>query len=307
MTTQELHDKMTAAYEKVEKCRKTIERHKAQLDKKVKACRVLGIEPNPELANVYYDKGNREAWNLLYDISSKQSDIKGATEKLREAERVAEGWRIKYQREVEKEQQIATLVPPIIRQFLENWKEEAIVWQHEVCNQYLLERSQLRKQQMVAMYEIIDTYPDFERYKEWLNRDFGSGDMNTLINAHPRKLMREVLESKSLTDEQIGRHLQKKYGNTTIKFAREYSGEERTAVIRKFYEEDTKAKILDLMNRISAVVGEIVDASGLRIGLTGGIEGLIRGTIGVARIETIGAGGYNIQCFHYRTLVHKVQ
>ena len=61
------------------------------------------------------------------------------------------------------------------------------------------------------------------------------------------------------------------------------------------------------MNRISIVVGVITDASGLFIGKTGGIEGLIRGTIGVARIETIGAGGYNIQCFHYRTLVHKYQ
>lgn len=307
MTTQELHDKMTAAYEKVEKCRKTIERHKTQLEKKIKACKVLGIEPNPELARVYYDQGNRDAWNLLYDISSKQDDIKGATEKLREAERVADNWRVKYQKELDREHQIETAVPPIIREFIHQWKEEAIVWQHEVCNKFKLEKSQLRKNQMVAMYEIIDSCPAYERYREWLDRDFGAKDMGTLINANPRKIMQEALEKKNLTDKQIGAYLRKKYGTTTIKFATEYKDQERTDAIRKFYEQDAKAKIIDLMNRISIVVGEITDASGLHIGRTGGIEGLIRGTIGVARIETIGAGGYNIQCFHYRTLVHKYQ
>lgn len=307
MTVQELHDKMTAAYEKVEKCRNTIERHKAQLDKKVKACKILGIEPNPELARVYYDQGNREAWNLLYDIRSKQDDIKGADGKLREAERVAENWRVKYQRELDREQQIETAVPPIIREFIHQWKEEAIVWQHEVCNQFKLEKSQLHKNQMVAMYEIIDSCPAYERYREWLDRNFSAKDMGTLINANPRKVMQEALESKGLTDRQIGDYLRKKYGTVTIKFSTEYKDQERTDAIRKFYEQDAKAKIIDLMNRISIVVGEITDASGLFIGKTGGIEGLIRGTIGVARIETIGAGGYNIQCFHYRTLVHKYQ
>lgn len=33
---------------------------------------------------------------------------------------------------------------------------------------------------------------------------------------------------------------------------------------------------------------------------------MIQGENGKCKIETIYAGGYNIQCLHYRVLVHKV-
>ena len=39
----------------------------------------------------------------------------------------------------------------------------------------------------------------------------------------------------------------------------------------------------------------------------GDINGIIVGTEGKAKIQTIGAGGYNIQCFHFRTLIHEIK
>lgn len=39
----------------------------------------------------------------------------------------------------------------------------------------------------------------------------------------------------------------------------------------------------------------------------GEIAGVIYGENGSATIQTIGAGGYNIQRFHFRTLVHELE
>lgn len=63
----------------------------------------------------------------------------------------------------------------------------------------------------------------------------------------------------------------------------------------------------DLVNRVTEVVGEIVDATSLSIGAKGNLNGVITGTEGKAYVETIPAGGYNIQRFHYRTLVKPIK
>ncbi len=58
-----------------------------------------------------------------------------------------------------------------------------------------------------------------------------------------------------------------------------------------------------LISKIKAKAGEIVDADKLYIGSDGNINGYVTGTIKQVRIETILAGGYNVQCLHYRVLV----
>ena len=77
--------------------------------------------------------------------------------------------------------------------------------------------------------------------------------------------------------------------------------------LNKILAQEKQNKYEDLCNRISAVVGEITDASHLSIGnQRGELNGIVKGTKGSAKVETISAGGYNIQCFHYRVLVHKI-
>lgn len=80
---------------------------------------------------------------------------------------------------------------------------------------------------------------------------------------------------------------------------------ERAEWLDKAMEDEKKAKLVDLIVRINKVVGTITDASFLRIGAKGDINGYVVGTEGRAKVETIGAGGYNIVCFHFRTLIHE--
>lgn len=62
-----------------------------------------------------------------------------------------------------------------------------------------------------------------------------------------------------------------------------------------------------IIERTEEIVTKITDASYLRIGAKGDLNGLIKGTTGTAKVTTVGAGGYNIQCFHFRTLIHEMK
>lgn len=83
------------------------------------------------------------------------------------------------------------------------------------------------------------------------------------------------------------------------------SYEESIQKVKKDLENEANRKYDFIIERVNKIVGQIADASGLRVGRNGELNGHIIGSKGVARVETIGAGGYNIQCFHFRTLIHK--
>ena len=59
-----------------------------------------------------------------------------------------------------------------------------------------------------------------------------------------------------------------------------------------------------MAERIQTEFGEVKNAD-LYIGADGNVNGIIYGTKRSARINTIFAGGYNIQCLHTRLLVHE--
>ncbi len=78
------------------------------------------------------------------------------------------------------------------------------------------------------------------------------------------------------------------------------------AKIKKDLETEANAKYDFIIERTNAIVGKITDASDLKIGAKGDLNGIIIGEKGKAKVQTVGAGGYNIQCFHFRTLINKV-
>ena len=71
----------------------------------------------------------------------------------------------------------------------------------------------------------------------------------------------------------------------------------------KEIEEEKNNKLIDLMTRVSKITGEIIDATNLYIADDGNLNGFIIGKDGKATVETIIAGGYNIQVEHFRVLI----
>ncbi len=70
-----------------------------------------------------------------------------------------------------------------------------------------------------------------------------------------------------------------------------------------FLDREVEAKKKNLIVRIEKKAGKIIDGSFLKIGVDGNLNGLVKGEIKEVEVTTIYAGGYNIQCLHYRVLV----
>ena len=86
--------------------------------------------------------------------------------------------------------------------------------------------------------------------------------------------------------------------------------------LNEILDKEIEAKYWNMVERVTKVTGEIIDASDLSIGGDGNINGIIIGKEGNAKLETILAGGYNQniivnvrrgQILHYRLIVNKIK
>lgn len=88
-----------------------------------------------------------------------------------------------------------------------------------------------------------------------------------------------------------------------ILYLSEFKGLELNNKIEKMLNNEVNRKRIDLYTRCSEKVGIITDASNLHIGDNLSLNGFVIGENGKAEVETIYAGGYNIQVLHYRVLI----
>jgi hypothetical protein len=66
-----------------------------------------------------------------------------------------------------------------------------------------------------------------------------------------------------------------------------------------------ESTVMDLYNRVYAITGEVTDWNGIHYGGKV-LNGEVYGKLGAVRVESILAGGYNIQRLHIRVLVHEI-
>lgn len=140
-----------------------------------------------------------------FDISIKQSDIESAVNKLEEAKQILANWQAKLDERIAADDYLEANAPEILKDFLENWKQHAIVYYREKRIRFIEYRKELKAQERAARLEALQTLPSLERYREiYKGRELTDSD---LANLWPRKDVDAFLSERGLEYRQIQKKL----------------------------------------------------------------------------------------------------
>jgi hypothetical protein len=221
---------------------------------------------------------NERYWETC-EINQLEDDILRLEREVKEAQKALDGYRAQLTAEEEK---AASRNVTAIIEFLENWKAHVTEYYHERFAKFLEERA-VRYEENSKYCDFVNTgwYKIEDKAAAYIAKQEARENERKASRAFERKwafLMRYV-NRDSFNDELLAKDLQ--------------------------YEAECKYD--DIIERTNAICGKIVDACGLWVGNKGDLDGVVIGERGRAKVQTIGAGGYNIQCYHFRTLVHEVK
>ena len=203
-----------------------------------------------------------------------ESDKRHTLKDLEAAKAALADWQAQL---VKAEEMEASRNIPAITEFLDRW--------YDNCVEYFLSEK--------LKYDIAlkEWYQVEHEYCNWFNRE----------RFHASKEVRQLREEE--------------YRDTKKKFHSAWSHVTQFNHGSKSWAETMKQDLRDeynrkydfIITRTNDIVGQITDASYLTVGAKGDLNGYILGTKGCCSVKTIGAGGYNIQCFHFRTLIHSME
>lgn len=255
------------------------EKELEKLNKKLERIRKVEAQ-NWEDPNPYYYSA--------YDLKVTLSDIE-------EAQKALENYRSQLTSEQEK---ASSRNVPVIVEFLNNWRDRVIEFHTEKFKEYYDE-----KQKVGDLYSKVED------------------SFYSVTNSPARKAYdtaREIFHKKCYgyfeRQDFINRwgkpdHKDVKVKDGEYEWLRPYINERTLDAaldkFRKDVDREWARKYDFIIERTNAIVGQITDASNLKIGAKHDLNGFIIGTKGTAKVQTIDAGGYNIQCYHFRTLINK--
>lgn len=216
-----------------------------------------------------------------------ESDLVSAQRELNSTIETLASYREQLAKEIEKAN--SRNVPAIL-EFLENWKKNVHQWYMRKFDEYYAEQKHLESLRKEAGWEVSKEYD--EAYKALRQKCRGYYE-NRPYERYGRTWNAKV-KVKDGEYESI------------MTYVEYNSKEEAEAKLLKDIEDNANAMYDDIIERTNKIVGEITDASYLHVGDKGELNGFVFGTRGKAKVQTITAGGYNIQCFHFRTLIHKI-
>jgi ferritin-like protein len=167
----------------------------------------------------------------------------------------------------------------VIDTFLENWKQSAKQHYVATVNQYK-ELTKSRRD-LMEKYGLYTTRPNQELPQDYVD---AKNSVKAFFDIRSKSEV-AIIEKCIYADNE---------GNKT---------ETLDSFLEKLLDKEVQNKKAVLIQKIKAKAGEIIDADKLYIGADGSINGYVLGEIKEVQVETIYAGGYNVQCLHYRVLV----
>lgn len=184
-------------------------------------------------------------------------------------------------------------------QFIANWKEEARKYYMNLADQ----RRQIRNESEVEItFESLMT----------MKGQIGTGGLIIRNEEEARSIMEDLEAVSKYKIENIIGGLR----SNLLKEWKKDKTQSDLAVLDSMYsmveferiiDREAESKKRKLITSLEKKIGSIVDVKGLRIGHDGSLNGFIIGETGKATVETIYAGGYNIQKLHYRTLIRVIK
>ena len=260
--------------------------------------RVAGKEKELEKLNKKLErirKVEAQNWEDPNPYYYNQHDLDHTLRDIDEAKKTLDSYKSQLASEQEKE---ASRNVPVIVEFLNNWRERVVEFYLEKFKEYYDE-----KQLVSDLYNKIgDNYyssgktPERLAYKEaeeaLSNKLHGYYETQEFVNRFGRPDKKKV-KVKDGEYEWMKPYIHER----TLDLA--------MTKFKKDVDKEWVRKYDFIIDRTNNIVGQITDASNLKIGSKHDLNGFIVGTKGKAKVQTIDAGGYNIQCYHFRTLIHK--
>lgn len=224
-----------------------------------------------------------------------EHDLKWTLRDIEEAKQALDNYRAELTTAQEK---AASRNVPAILDFLDRWKKHCTEWYRADLTDYFAEMKHVRE--LYRAYESLSWgSPEREEKKD----EYETARRSLWNKCHGYyEKQQGTLRGRTVTVE-----VKVKEGEYEhlARYTREDNLEAAMQKVVRELNEEANRKYDFIIERTNAIVGQITDATGLSAGAKDDLNGYIIGTNGRAKVQTIGAGGYNIQCFHFRTLINK--